>query len=418
LAQDGQARWEACVGNRTFVASGPEMSVEDDNGLYRQHLMQEEADDEDEEGLGNDAAKALAHRTPEMRQLFLEQKLGMVEDLEGEVQIDSHATVFMVALQLPLKVVKVNGQYMVEVKAPTDGRNFAWLPLVEEFRKKSKVRIVCVGWPGVHPESFSEQTEIERLLSKHNCIPVFPPKQDFEKYVNFCAAYMWPVFHDVMAFFQAANPMAFDEHGWAAYQHVNNLYANAVVPHTHESDIIWVHDYHMMMTPTFICRKLVKANVGFYLHTPFPSSDSFKSLPITEELLSGMLCADQCGFQFFAYARNFLVSVKKTLGLEPTYKSGGFIGLEYNGRLVNIKVAHFVYPFLDTKEKLLEDALEQKAREVKKTVPGQDGVRQHGSVRQPQRAHSQVQGLQEIFGPAQRISREGRIGPVHLRKHN
>eukprot|EP00415_Alexandrium_ostenfeldii_P002491 UN2491 len=101
------------------------------------------------------------------------------------------------------------------------------------------------------------------------------------------------------------------------------------------------------MTPTFISRKVVKANIGFYLHTPFPSSDSFKSLPVREELLSGMLCADQLGFQFFAYARSFLVSIKRIYGLDPTFRAGGFMGLEYNGRHIMIKVAHFPYPFRD-----------------------------------------------------------------------
>jgi len=367
--QDGQVRcWETYTGNREFVTTGAEMTVEDDEGHYRQFVLQAEAEDEEEEQ--DTISKALTARTPSIRKMVFDHKMNMVEELEGNVKINTHTTIFMVALQLPVKVVKRGGIYALEDEAPNDGRNFAWLPLVEEFRKKSKVRIVCVGWPGVHADTFNERAEIEKLLAKRNCIPVFPPRQDFEHYVSFCATFLWPVFHDVMTFFQTAKPLAFDMGGWAAYQHVNNLYANAVVPHTHESDIIWVHDYHMCMLPTFISKRMPKANIGFYLHTPFPSSDSFKSLPIREELLSGMLCADQLGFQFFAYARAFLVSVKRTLGLEPSFRSGGFIGLEYSGRHVMLKVAHFVYPFQDTQMIVRSDAVQVKAAEVRKLFEG------------------------------------------------
>eukprot|EP00443_Scrippsiella_acuminata_P096748 CAMPEP_0115754442 /NCGR_PEP_ID=MMETSP0272-20121206/96873_1 /TAXON_ID=71861 /ORGANISM="Scrippsiella trochoidea, Strain CCMP3099" /LENGTH=978 /DNA_ID=CAMNT_0003199851 /DNA_START=126 /DNA_END=3064 /DNA_ORIENTATION=+ len=350
------------------------MTIEDDEGQYRQFAMGEaNAEEEDEEEL----TRVLSSKSPEVRKILYDHKAAMLDELEAAVRIDTHDTVFMVALQLPLTIVRgESGGWKIEENAPMDGRNFAWLPLLQEFRKKTKVKIVCVGWPGVHVDSFRERSEIEKLLKAHDCIPVFPDRQDFEKYVNFCTTFLWPVFHDVMLFFQASKPVAFDEHGWAAYQHMNNLYANAVVPHTHESDIVWVHDYHMMMTPTFISRKLVKANIGFYLHTPFPSSDSFKSLPIREELLlSGMLCADQLGFQFFAYARNFLVCVKRIFGHDPSFKAGGFCGVEANGRHVMLKVAHFVYPFQATKEVARSSIVVKKAAELKELFKGKTVLR-------------------------------------------
>lgn len=151
---------------------------------------------------------------------------------------------------------------------------------------------------------------------------------------------------------------------------MNNIYANAVIPLTHESDMIWIQDYHLLMTPTFISRKLHKANIGLFLHTPFPSSDSFKSLPVREELLSGMLSADQIGFQFFAYARNFLVSCKRICGLDPVFKAGGFMCLDTNGRHIMVKVAHFVYPFQDSLKLVTSDTVRQKSAEVKALFAG------------------------------------------------
>lgn len=365
VGQDGAlSRWEDHEGNRSVIAMGADMTVEDDDGFYRQFSAAGQDDKEDETAALIEPVVAI--KTPEMRRMMFEHKMGMVAELEGNFRIGTHDTVFMVSLSLPIKLVKgEKGEWMMEEKPPTDGRNFAWLPLIQEYRQKTKRRVVCVGWPGVHVPPGKEQGEIERLLAKSDYIPVFPPKQDFERYVNFCTTFLWPVFHDVMMFFQASNPLAFDEQGWAAYQHINNIYAAAVVPHTHESDLIWIHDYHLLMTSTFISRKLVKANIGFYLHSPFPSSDSFKSLPIREELLSGMLCADQLGFQFFAYARNFLISVKRICGHDPSYKAGGFFGLECNGRHIMIRVAHFVYPFVDTKKVVHTKVVEDKTQLVR-----------------------------------------------------
>jgi len=355
--------WEDYTGNRKFVASGTEMTVEDDEGLYRQ-MTGQPADDDDE-------VTPMKVRTPAVNKMSKEEKLAFVKELEGKVEINSNDTVFMVGFQLPLKLQRgEDGKWVVSGRAPNDGRNFAFLPLLQELRKKRNLRVVCIGWPGVHVENDREQSEIERLLAQHDCIPIFPPKREFERFISFCATFLWPVFHDVMLFFQTANPRPFNEQGWAAYTYINNEYARAVVRHSHESDLIWIHDYHLLMTPTFISRKVIKANIGFYLHTPFPSSDSFKSLPIREELLSGMLCADQLGFQFFAYARSFLVSAKRIYGLDPTFRAGGFMGLDYNGRLIMLKVAHFPYPYQSTQELILSDAVASKAMEVKALFQG------------------------------------------------
>mmetsp|Transcript_26621 Transcript_26621/g.79420 ORF Transcript_26621/g.79420 Transcript_26621/m.79420 type:complete len:1165 (-) Transcript_26621:106-3600(-) len=368
-----QYRWETKEDNRTFTASGAQMVIEDDEGMYRQYCGAIGDDDDflDDDASGNAYLGFDQVRSPPVRKYGTEEKLSFVKDLEGDANITTNDTTFMVSFQLPVNVVKnKDGKWDIEDKAPSDGRNFAFLPLVQEFRQKKKTRVVCVGWPGIHVENPRERHEIDKLLIKHDYITVWPGRQELEEYMKFCVTFLWPVFHDVMLFFQTANPRPFNEQGWAAYQHVNNIYANAVVPHTHEQDLIWIHDYHLLMTPTFISRKLIKANIGLYLHTPFPSSDSFKSLPVREELLSGMLCADQIGFQFFAYARNFLVSVKRIYGLDPTFRAGGFMGIDYNGRLIMIKVSHFSYPYKITKEMVLGDAVAKKTAEVKTLFEG------------------------------------------------
>jgi len=40
-------------------------------------------------------------------------------------------------------------------------------------------------------------------------------------------------------------------------------------------EMIWVHDYHLMLTPSCIVRKLQLAKIGFFMHAPFPGKPCF-----------------------------------------------------------------------------------------------------------------------------------------------
>lgn len=92
-----------------------------------------------------------------------------------------------------------------------------------------------------------------------------------------------------------------------------------------------------MVLPTFLRRRFIKLRMGFFLHSPFPSSEIYRTLPVREEILKALLNADLIGFHTFDYARHFLSCCSRMLGLE--YKSKrGYIGLEYYGRTVGIKI--------------------------------------------------------------------------------
>jgi trehalose 6-phosphate synthase len=48
--------------------------------------------------------------------------------------------------------------------------------------------------------------------------------------------------------------------------------------------------------------------IGFFLHTPFPSSEIYRILPVRSELLRGLLHCHLIGFHTYDYARHFLSS--------------------------------------------------------------------------------------------------------------
>ena len=103
----------------------------------------------------------------------------------------------------------------------------------------------------------------------------------------------------------------------------------------------WVHDYHLLLLPSYILRRHRTAHIGLFLHSPFPASDIFRTLAKRDELLRAMLNADLIGFLLFEYTRNFLTCCKRMLGLDHEFKRGGFLGVEYGGRHVMLTVSTF-----------------------------------------------------------------------------
>jgi trehalose 6-phosphate synthase len=91
------------------------------------------------------------------------------------------------------------------------------------------------------------------------------------------------------------------------------LFAQTMAKEVQDGDMVWVHDYHLMLLPEMLrseLRALGKKNVriGFFLHTPFPSSEIYRVLPVRAKLLRGVLHCDLIGFHTFDYARHFLSS--------------------------------------------------------------------------------------------------------------
>ncbi|ORX34924.1 trehalose 6-P synthase [Kockovaella imperatae] len=80
-------------------------------------------------------------------------------------------------------------------------------------------------------------------------------------------------------------------------------------------------------------RKRGKGNIkiGFFLHTPFPSSEIYRVLPVRREILMGVLQCDLIGFHTYDYARHFLSSCTRILGLHTMPN-----GVEFEGRYAQV----------------------------------------------------------------------------------
>ncbi len=170
-----------------------------------------------------------------------------------------------------------------------------------------------IGWPGITLEKINnkEQKEISEHLAKDSCYPVFLNQHDIENYYNgFCNKTLWPLFHYFTTYTVNKETL------WNAYYRVNRKFCESIVKVANSNDIIWIHDYHLMLLPSMLRKELPNASIGFFLHIPFPSYEVLSMLPWRREILNGLIGADLIGFHTYDYVRYFIESVRRILGFE------------------------------------------------------------------------------------------------------
>ncbi|KAL5200987.1 hypothetical protein ABZP36_035341 [Zizania latifolia] len=179
------------------------------------------------------------------------------------------------------------------------------------------------------------------LLANYSCIPVFLTAAVHEEfYVGFCKRYLWPRLHYLLPHTPVAmRGIHFDTDMYRSYVSANKSFADRIIEvlSPDNGDLVFVHDYHLWLVPSRLRRGCPRSCVAFFLHSPFPSAEVFRSIPVREELLRALLNADLVGFHTYDYARHFLSACSRLLGL-PNSSRYGRIGVNYHGRTVLIKV--------------------------------------------------------------------------------
>ncbi|WOL01848.1 hypothetical protein Cni_G10565 [Canna indica] len=187
----------------------------------------------------------------------------------------------------------------------------------------------------------SHHAGVSRLLyAKFRCLPVFlPPDLHQRFYHGFCKHYLWPLLHYLLPLSPSSlGGLPFDRALWLSYLSANKLFAERLIELLNpDEDFVWIHDYHLLAVPTFLRRRSPRVKLGFFLHSPFPSSEIFRTIPVRDELLRALLNCDLVGFHTFDYARHFLSSCSRLLGLDYQSKRG-YIGIEYFGRTITVKI--------------------------------------------------------------------------------
>ncbi|KAJ4745069.1 trehalose phosphate synthase [Rhynchospora pubera] len=190
------------------------------------------------------------------------------------------------------------------------------------------------------PSSSLSDELSQHLLSTFSCLPVFLPSDlHHHFYHRFCKHYLWPLLHYLLPLSPSSHGgLPFESALYRSYLSANKLFADRITEILNpEEDFVWVHDYHLIALPTFLRKRFPCVKLGFFLHSPFPSSEIFRTIPVRDDLLRALLNSDMVGFHTFDYARHFLSSCSRLLGLGYQSKRG-YIGLEYYGRNIIVKI--------------------------------------------------------------------------------
>lgn len=197
---------------------------------------------------------------------------------------------------------------------------------------EDKTWVGTLGCPTEALEDHLKANIAEKLENDYDSLAVFANDSDLNgHYEHYCKTILWPVFHYQVP--DHPKSKAYEDHSWVYYVKVNEAFADRIAKNYKKGDIIWVHDYHLLLVPGLLRKKIPDAQIGFFLHTAFPSSEIFRCLAVRTDLLEGILGASMIGFQNEEYGHHFLQTCSRLLNVEAT-KHG--VILE-DGRFVHVQ---------------------------------------------------------------------------------
>ncbi|OAY78691.1 alpha,alpha-trehalose-phosphate synthase [UDP-forming] 1 [Ananas comosus] len=224
-----------------------------------------------------------------------------------------------------------------------------------------------IGWAGVNVPDEVGQRALTRALAEKRCIPVFLDEEIVHQYYNgYCNNILWPLFHylGLPQEDRLATTRSFQSQ-FDAYKRANQMFADVVSQHYQEGDVVWCHDYHLMFLPKCLKEYNSKMKVGWFLHTPFPSSEIHRTLPSRSELLRSVLAADLVGFHTYDYARHFVSACTRILGLEGTPE-----GVEDQGKLTRVAAFPIGIDSERFKRALDHPTVKERIKELKQRFEG------------------------------------------------
>jgi trehalose 6-phosphate synthase/phosphatase len=203
------------------------------------------------------------------------------------------ARTLIVSNRLPLTLAMEGGAWRTTLS--TGGLATGLAPI------HSRGESLWIGWPGPTDSlSREECAGLESELARGRFLPVFLTREQVEAYYErYSNGTLWPLLHDRI------DQIAPEDADWLAYREVNRLFARAIAAQHKPGDLVWVHDYQLLLVPGMLRELLPGARIGFFLHIPFPAPAILRTLPQARALLASLLAADCVGFHTAGYARHF-----------------------------------------------------------------------------------------------------------------
>lgn len=255
---------------------------------------------------------------------------------------------FIISNRLPLKVTR-NEDQSFEFQRSEGGLATGLGSLEVSIEKH------WIGWPGIFLDSKEERKEVTKHLEAFNYHPVFlSEKQIVNYYEGYSNSILWPLCHYFYSFVE------WETNYWETYKEVNLLFASISSGFIKAGDMVWVHDYQLMLLPKMIRERTKAGGIGYFHHIPFPSYELFRVLPERAEILDGLLGADLIAFHTHDYMRHFISAVERVMELEFRLDK---VLIDY--RMVHVGAYPMGINYLQYYDAILNPVIQEKARELR-----------------------------------------------------
>lgn len=156
---------------------------------------------------------------------------------------------------------------------------------------------------------------VHETNNNDNIHPVWLLRKNQNTWRKYAENILWPAFHYMI---NEPDDGKEEVTWWHDYVKFNEAYASKIKEIVKPGDIIWIHDYYLLLLPQILRMELKNVYICHFLHIPFPSSEYFRCLPKRKVLIDGMLGANQLGFQSYSFARHFISCCSRVNGYETT----------------------------------------------------------------------------------------------------
>ena len=258
----------------------------------------------------------------------------------------------MSGLMRKTSIINVSNRLPVTIRDGKVHKSSGGLVAALEGIDPNRFALRWLGWPGGDIPQDRQEAVSRTLDQEFGCTPIFLSAEDMSgHYEGLSNGSIWPLLHYMPGKFQ------YQPGWWEAYERVNQQFADAILGVAGDDDVVWVHDYQLMLLPGMLRQARPNLRIGFFLHTPFPSQEVFRCHPNRTELVRGVLGANLVGFHTFGYLRHFRSAVMRLLGLEPE-----FLDIRHDGGLTRLGV-HPIGINAPAFERQLADPQQEQLRE-------------------------------------------------------
>lgn len=220
----------------------------------------------------------------------------------------------VVSTRLPIRLVrKVAGEFLLEQS--TDNTINTINALLHQPDFLEKTGIDQVEWIGAADFTLNTWRSDLAILEDlpYRLHPVFLSKKMEEgAFKGFTHSTLYPLLIALPGHSEI-NP-----EWYAQFKAVNYEFCREVQNIAGPDDLVWIHDYGLMLLPDMLRQRMPEMVIGYYQHAPFPHRSILQILPDAwrRELLEGMLGADFTGFQTHEFAGYFQDAARAMAGAE------------------------------------------------------------------------------------------------------